>query len=1503
MSCAIMESLGFHPIIERWFKERFTAPSPPQKDGWPSIAAGNHTLILAPTGSGKTLAAFLWSIDRLFRKSKASDTDTFDRNPSGVHTLYISPLKALNNDIRQNLETPLKEIELQDQRKQVRPAPIRVTVRTGDTPPHVRRSMLQKPPHILITTPESLYLLLTSQGGRGIFRELQYVIVDEIHALSGNKRGVHLSLSLERLMELCQSEPVRIGLSATQRPLERIAAYLGGLKFDPVKKRFRPRPVTIIDCGRRKDLDLQVITPVKSFRELPEASVWQPVYQMLYGMIQKHGTTLIFAGMRAQTEKIARELNRLHRHLTGDPEAILALAHHGSISRQARYDTENRLKTGTIPAVVATTSLELGIDIGTIDLVVQLQAPASVSSALQRVGRSGHLLSATSKGRIVVLYPADLDDATAIAACMQQGDIEEIRIPQNPLDVLAQQITAEVAMKSWSVEDLYHLVLRSYCYRNLPEPAYRKVLDMLSGKQRQSPLAVLTPRLTWDRINNRLIARRGSRLAAVMNGGTIPDRGYFGVYLENSNVKLGEVEEEFVFESRVSEVFFLGNSEWLIKRITADRVIVSPSAAIHPRAPFWKGDILHRDYATSKKIGSFRRKLIEMIRQGIAHRWLLEKYPVDENTAVNLVDYFRRQQKKGQAIATDNRVVAEKTIDSGGEPLLILHAAFGARVNGAWAIALAAALEHHYQTQIQYSFDDDAILIRLPETSQAPPFDWLFSLPAKKIEKYLLTTLPHTPVFQVHFRYNAGRSLMLPRSHPGRRIPLWLQRLRASDLLQAVGRQPDFPVMAETYRQCLQDVFDLTTLKGLIAELLDGRIVLKQVDTSAPSPMAAGLLFKFVSVHLYEMDQDRRVGQLPLAGGELLYSILDQPEIPTLVTPDLVAQAERRWQHLDPQFQAASREEVFDIIEKLGPMDKEDLVRRCKSDPGVWLAELKAAGRIGLSEHHADGTGRRRWRAEVRNDAGTDAAIGANDVCRHLQQYLQVHGPVTLERLAGDLELPRATLTASLEAMRRNKGVVHGNLTVGTSADQWCSRQNFAMLYRMAVARRRSIQSPADRPAYNRFLIEWHLGSEVEPVEALVRRYRGLHFPLFFFEREILFSRSRYGSRDSAAFKDNLAQFEKLISDGHLIVLPGRSADQGNRYVKLRLRGEGYSFADVPVPAVVDLDTATRTVLNFLQNNGASYGRDIQWATDLPPAALNTALQQLADIGLAACEDYRSFTAIFQSPAPAAHPIAGRDLPARTSQHRRRASRSDIRQAIVERGRIRDGRWFLTNSPAVIGKRSDPDQIAFSQARLLLHRHGILVKEWYRRENGLLPWHRIFQNLKRLEWQGEIRRGYFVSGLSGLQFALPDALELLEAVMHRPKPPNSEPVLLSTLDPALPFGGTTDWGIEGPNGHPVKITRAASNHLLIIAGRVVLVCEHYFQRIRVLEDLPPDVWDKFAYMVSGYLKMPLPLRPANRIEISEIDTRPASASPVAMHLLNRGFEKDGGKLVLWPSAV
>ena len=1506
MARDIFTKVGFHFITRQWFKTRFAAPSPPQEHGWPSISEGKHTLILAPTGSGKTLAAFLWSIDQLLRRSLQTESKGFSENITGIHTLYISPLKALNNDIHRNLQAPLREIRRQAEQNGIISAPIRVAVRTGDTPPHVRRSMLRKPPHILITTPESFFLLLTSERGRELFRHLSYVIIDEIHAISDNKRGTHLSLSLERLMPLCENEPIRIGLSATQKPLPRMAAFLGGQRFPSANKRPAPRAVSIVNCGQRKQLNLKVITPVTSFNELPEASVWEPVYQKLYELIRAHKTTLVFANMRAQTEKIARRLNEIHRQLSGEPETELALAHHGSISREVRYDIEARLKAGRIPAVIATASLELGIDIGSIDLVVHLEAPKNISGALQRVGRSGHLLSAASKGRIIVLYPSDLDDAVTIAHCMHKGDIEETRIPENALDVLAQQIVAEVAIKSWDYHDLYRLVRQSFCYRNLALSYFKNVVEMLTGRFADSPLHVLQARISWDKVNNRLIARRGSRLAAVMNGGTIPDRGYYGVYLKDGNIRLGELEEEFVFESRVGETFFLGNSEWRIDSIMQSRIIVTPAAAIKPRAPFWKGGTLFRDYFTSKKIGQFRQKLFEKIDQGKAQAWLIANYYADKNTADNLEHYFQRQRKQIQTIPTDKRIVVESSVNADGEPLIILHAPFGARVNGAWAIALAAALERHCHTQIQYSFDDDGILIRLPETTAKPPMNRLFKLSAEDIERYLLDALPQSPIFAVQFRYNAARSLLLPRSQPNNRVPLWLQRLRAADLLQAVQQHNDFPVIIETFRDCLQDVFDLPTLKKIIKRLTTGRIQIRFADTACPSPMASNILFKFVATYLYELDKTRRPEQVTGISGRFLADILDHEKIPTILTEVLIHKAERRWQHLAPEYKAVSAEDVFSIIEKLGPIGKDALRSRCKSDPTPWLNELSSAKRIvSFEQEHNDGA-IKLW---VVSDAMPviDQPLDKTNIRLRIQQYLYSRGPVDVNRIQNDLKLSQRDVQDALNTFFQEKKVVRGQLTIGHLEEQWCDRQNFMQLYRMAVAGRRKVQTPADRQTFNRFLFEWHrINKPEQPLVECIQRYRGLRFPLHFFERNMLISRFR--QFNDSIWHAKIGELENLISNGNIIALSGKDTESGRRYMQFRQRGDGYVFSshEALLATAEQLSQPAQSAFNFLKENGASYMRDMEIGTGLTRQQLQRSLQELADQSMVSCENYPSFLLVLQYPHKQPSNKGSqfkRTLRGAPDEGKGRMTRSTIRRMVQEQTVMKDGRWFLSTSFAIMGRSLSESERATAQARLLLQRYGILVKAFYRHEHGLLTWYKIFQALKRLEWQGEIHRGYFVDGLSGVQFALPEALDLLEKIHNDPFSSDNLPVLLSSMDPALPYGGAVGWEVVDANDTPLKIVRSPANHLAFVDGQPVLYGENFFNRLSISGDLSKDDFVNIAQFFKDWLKLPSTLRPRTHLEISQINGKVAALSKYTDSLLRIGFEKDGNRLLLWPSAV
>ncbi|HET6681497.1 MAG TPA: DEAD/DEAH box helicase, partial [Gemmatimonadaceae bacterium] len=925
----------FHPIVREWFTETLGEPSAPQRAGWPAIAGGEDTLILAPTGTGKTLAAFLWELNALI-------TDGLEAPlANAVHLLYVSPLKALNNDVQRNLERPLTELAARFAAAGTKFPEVRVAVRTGDTPASARARMLRKTPHILITTPESLHILLTSVRGRTLFSALRAVIVDEIHAVAGTKRGAHLAVTLERLARLAPDAPQRIGLSATQRPLEEIARFLGGTEGDVF------RPVTIVDCGLVKKMETRVISPVPDLADVG-GTIWTSVAPLVLEQIRSARTTLVFVNNRAQAERVAARVNAL-------AEEEIALPYHGSLSRERRFLLEERLKAGELRALVTTSSLELGIDVGSVDLVVQLQSPKRVSAALQRVGRAGHSLDATSRGVFVPTFRDDALEQLAILDAMRAGDVEPTHVVQNALDVLAQLIVAIVASEQpeWTSAALFQFVRRAYPYHGLTRAAFDEVLGMLSGKYPSDVAAELDARVYWDRVSDVLTPTRSARMVATISGGTIPDRGLYTVNLPDKT-RLGELDEEFVHESRVGDAFQLGSSTWRIRSIEHDRVVVVPAPGAPARMPFWHGEFMARSKHLTPRVGALRRELDDA-RTLADLAALQQEHHADEATTRSLVEYVQAQRAITRIVPDDRRLVLEHFRDEVGSVRMVLHAPFGGRVHAPWGMALGRRMRERLGVEVQVQTTDDGLMLRLPDLGGAPPTDVIRSLTVEDAERLVVEEVGQSSLFGARFRMNAARALLLPRGNPRRRMPLWLQRLKALDLLQAVREYPSFPIVVETYRDVLQDAFDMGGLRDVLERIAEGTITIRVVETEIPSPFAASLQFGFVIDHMYGKDVPRAEERAALLS--LDRALLDElmggqgADEPTLaVLEELLA----RRRGTAAGRQARDADELAVLVDRAGDVTREELEARVAPSSewrrGEPITGLLASGRMIAAE-------------------------------------------------------------------------------------------------------------------------------------------------------------------------------------------------------------------------------------------------------------------------------------------------------------------------------------------------------------------------------------------------------------------------------------------------------------------------------------------------------------------------------------------------------------------------
>ncbi len=1124
------DALGsFSPITRDWFTGAFAAPTQAQALAWAAIAKGENTLVVAPTGSGKTLAAFLWALDRLAAAPPPADPKQRCR------VLYISPLKALAVDIERNLRAPLTGIRHMSQALGVAEPDIRVAIRTGDTGAEERRKLAAKPPDILITTPESLFLLLTSKA-REVLRGVDTVILDEVHALAGNKRGAHLALSLERLdaLDPASSPAQRIGLSATVRPVEEVASFLGGA-----------RPVTIAAPPSSKRIELQIVVPVEDMTDLDtparpagdqpgdgppqRRSIWPHVEERVLDLIEQHRSTIVFANSRGLAERLCARLNELateraeERAEAGRPDepvpgrpdrtAPAALpaqimaqaqvaaggtvevvrAHHGSVSRQERAQIEEALKEGRLPAVVATSSLELGIDMGSVDLVVQVESPPSVASGLQRTGRAGHNVGDISRGVIFPKYQGDLVQSAVVARRMQGGQIEELRIPRNPLDVLAQQIIAMTAMDDWAVDGLEQVIRRAAPFSSLTRPVLEAVLDMLAGRYPSEEFAELRPRLVWDRTTGQLNGRPGAQRLAVTSGGTIPDRGLFGVFLAASqraangrnSHRVGELDEEMVYESRVGDVFVLGASSWRIEDITADRVLVSPAPGQPGKLPFWHGDVPGRPVELGRALGAYCRELGEASEPDAITR--LRADGLDELAAANLVRYLTSQREATGYLPDDRTLVMERFRDELGDWRLMLHSPFGAPVHAPWALAIAARLRERYPgMDVQALHTDDGIVIRVPDSDEPPPTG-IAELAADEVERLVTDELGGSALFASRFRECAARALLLPRRQPGRRSPLWQQRQRSAQLLSVARKYGTFPIVLETVRECLQDVFDVPGLVSLMEDLAARKIRLVEVETPAPSPFGRSLLFRYVGAFMYEGDSplaERRAQALAL-DSSLLAELLGQADLRELLDPAVVEQTEHELQRLTPDRACRDAEGLADLLRSIGPVSAAEITQRCQ-DPAAaagWLdglarqrraLEIRIAGEPRWAA--IEDAGRLRDALGVPLPPGVPAAFtepAADPLGDLVARYARGHGPFSSADVAARYGLGVAVVTGSLRRLAAEGRVTEGEFLPGRRGAQWCDAGVLRQLRRRCLAKLRKEVEPAPPQALARFLPAW----------------------------------------------------------------------------------------------------------------------------------------------------------------------------------------------------------------------------------------------------------------------------------------------------------------------------------------------------------------------------------------------------------------------------------------------
>jgi ATP-dependent helicase Lhr and Lhr-like helicase len=1429
----------FSPATREWFAGTFAAPTPAQAEAWSAIADGHNTLVIAPTGSGKTLAAFLWAIDRL--ASAAID----DANAPGTRVLYVSPLKALAVDVERNLRTPLTGITRTAQRLGLPDPQISVGVRSGDTSAGQRRQLVTRPPDILITTPESLFLMLTS-AARETLAGVQTVIVDEVHAVAGTKRGSHLALSLERLDRLLPRPAQRIGLSATVRPPEEVARFLSGAAR-----------TTIVAPPAAKTFDLSVVVPVPDMANLENNTIWPDVEHRIADLIEAHNSTIVFANSRRLAERLTSRLNEIHAERSGveliaapnpqvpggppaqimasgqsyGAEPLLARAHHGSVSKEQRAAVEDDLKSGRLKAVVATSSLELGIDMGAVDLVIQVEAPPSVASGLQRIGRAGHQVGEISRGVVFPKHRTDLIGCGVTVQRMQTGQIENLAVPANPLDVLAQHTIAACALEPLNADEWFDAVRRSAPFATLPRSAFEATLDLLSGKYPSTEFAELRPRLVYDRDGGVLTARPGAQRLAVTSGGAIPDRGLFTVYLaagadSEKPSRVGELDEEMVYESRPGDVISLGATSWRITEITHDRVLVIPAFGEPARLPFWRGDSVGRPAELGAALGAFTGELAGLAPDAFHERCSAMGF--DEYAAENLHRLLDDQRQATNAIPTDATLVVERFRDELGDWRVILHSPYGLRVHGPLALAISRRLRDRYGIDEKATASDDGIVVHIPDTEDNPPGADLFVFAPDEIEPIVTVEVGGSALFASRFRECAARALLLPRRHPGKRSPLWHQRQRAAQLLDVARKYPDFPIVLEAVRECLQDVYDVPALTELMGGIEQRRVRLVEVETATPSPFAASLLFGYVGTFMYEGDAplaERRAAALSL-DTTLLAELLGRVELRELLDPDVVAATHRQLQHLSPDRHARDAEGVADLLRLLGPLTEQEVAdRSTATDVGGWLEGLRTARRavtVSYAGHTwwvaVEDVGRLRDGVGIAVPPGVPVSFTdpvADPLAELIGRYARTRGPFGTAEVAERFGLGLRVAGDLLGRLAVDGKVVRGEFALTPSdSEQWCDADVLRMLRRRSLAAMRAQVEPVSTAAFGRFLPGWQqigapTATGVDGLAGVIEQLAGIAMPASALEPLILGQRVR---------DYQPAMLDELLASGEVVWSGAGAISSSDGWIALHMADT--TPLSLTAPAEIEFTDSHRRILDTLSRGGGFFFRQLADGRD---EELKSALWELVWAGWVTGDTFAPVRALLSGSGRSG---SGRSTPAH--RNRRRPPRLSHFSVTHAQARAADpavaGRWSALPSP-------EPDSTvrAHFAAEQLLARYGVLTKGSVAAEGVPGGFATLYKVLTAFEDAGRCQRGYFVESLGGAQFAVASTVDRLRSHQDSVDPdrPAYSPVVLAAADPANPYGSALPWPARSSDADDIahRPGRKAGALVILVDGTLTWFLE------------------------------------------------------------------------------